>query len=247
MQLTTNKIIQLRSHPRVPDALQLWQVGKPNPDPFYALLTNDNPFQIHDVDGDGRNEVVTVRDFQLQILDGATGKIKKWAWMPKRRMPKIPPIEGKRAYELVLGDSLFFVNVSGDRNRQDILVKDCYQFFWIYNNQLQPLWNGEGQTGHCPYPFDVDGHDRIMMGYTMWDHTGKRLWSHDTDLRDHADSIAVANLSENAAEPPRVYSAASDEGFVMFSYDGQVIKHLQLGHGQCSSIGKYRMDYPVFS
>jgi len=53
------------------DGKVLWQVGKPNP--ANALLTNDNPFQIHDVDGDGHNEVVTVRDFQLQILDGRTG------------------------------------------------------------------------------------------------------------------------------------------------------------------------------
>ena len=68
------------------DGKILWQVGKPNP--RNALLTNDNPFQIHDVDGDGHNEVVTVRDFQIQILDGRTGKIKKWAWMPEA--PELP-------------------------------------------------------------------------------------------------------------------------------------------------------------
>ena len=62
------------------DGKILWQAGKPNPG--NGLLTNDNPFQIHDVDGDGHNEVVTVRDFQLQILDGRTGKIRKWTWMP---------------------------------------------------------------------------------------------------------------------------------------------------------------------
>ena len=50
----------------------LWQTGRP--DPRNGLLTNDTPFQIHDIDGDGRNEVVIVRDFQLQILDGRTAR-----------------------------------------------------------------------------------------------------------------------------------------------------------------------------
>ena len=51
------------------DGKVLWQIGRP--DPRNGLLTNDTPFQIHDIDGDGRNEVVMVKDFKLQILDGA--------------------------------------------------------------------------------------------------------------------------------------------------------------------------------
>ena len=46
------------------------RVGRP--DPKNALLTSDCPFQIHDLDGDGRNEVVMVKDFKIQILDGST-------------------------------------------------------------------------------------------------------------------------------------------------------------------------------
>ena len=209
------------------------------------MLTNDNPFQVHDVDGDGHAEVVTIRDFQLQILDGRTGKVKKWAWMPKA--PELPTKHAEsvmRPYDLVLGDSLFFVNVSGNKDRHEILVKDRYLNFWIYNNNLELLWKGAGQNGHCPYVFDVDGYDRIMIGYAMWDHTGKKLWSHDEDLKDHADSIAVVNFSGNPGEQPRVYSTGSDEGFLMFSYDGKLMKQLMVGHAQASSVGKYRMDLP---
>jgi rhamnogalacturonan endolyase len=225
------------------DGAVLWQVGKPNPG--NDLLTNDNPFQIHDIDGDGRNEVVTVRDFQLQILDGRTGKVKQWRWMPESpALPAKRPDSVIRPYQREFGDSLFFVNISGNKNRQEILVKDRYQYFWIYSNKLELLWGGEGQTGHCPYPFDVGGYDRIMVGYSMWDHTGKKLWSHDTDLRDHADSVVCVNFSGNPDEQPRVYSTGSDEGFLMFSYDGQLMKQLMVGHAQCSSIGKYRMDLP---
>src|SRR6266446_8050765 len=59
----------------------LWQSGRP--DPRNGLLTNDLPFQIHDIDGDGRNEVVLIKDFKLQIWDGGSGKLKHWVWMPK--------------------------------------------------------------------------------------------------------------------------------------------------------------------
>jgi rhamnogalacturonan endolyase len=225
------------------DGKILWQSGKPNP--RNGMLTNDNPFQVHDVDGDGHAEVVTIRDFQIQILDGKTGKVKKWAWMPKA--PELPTKHAEsvmRPYDLVLGDSLFFVNVSGNKDRHEILVKDRYLNFWIYNNNLELLWKGAGQNGHCPYVFDVDGYDRIMIGYAMWDHTGKKLWSHDEDLKDHADSIAVVNFSGNPSEQPRVYSTGSDEGFLMFSYDGKLMKQLMVGHAQASSVGKYRMDLP---
>ena len=51
------------------DGKVLWQLGRP--DPRNGLLTADCPFQIHDIDGDGRNEVVMVKDFQLQVRDGA--------------------------------------------------------------------------------------------------------------------------------------------------------------------------------
>ena len=56
------------------DGKVLWQQGRP--DPRNGLLTNDTPFQIHDIDGDGQNEVVLVQDFKLQIREGKTGKVR---------------------------------------------------------------------------------------------------------------------------------------------------------------------------
>jgi rhamnogalacturonan endolyase len=53
------------------DERVLWQLGRP--DPRNGLLTADTPFQIHDIDGDGLNEVVMVKDFKLQVLEGRTG------------------------------------------------------------------------------------------------------------------------------------------------------------------------------
>ncbi len=54
------------------DGKVLWQLGRP--DRRHGLLTADTPFQIHDLDGDGKNEVVMVKDFKLQVLEGAAGR-----------------------------------------------------------------------------------------------------------------------------------------------------------------------------
>ena len=215
----------------------LWQSGRP--DPRNGLLTNDTPFQIHDIDGDGRNEVVAARDFQLQILDGRTGEIRSKVWMPHA-----PSADKERPYELETGDSIAFVNFSGDARRHEILVKDRYTHFWVYNNKLELLWKGDGQTGHFPYPFASGGRDLLAIGYSLWDHTGKQLWSQDAALKDHADGVMVANLSPDPNAEPRVYASGSDEGFLMFDLRGKLLKQVRVGHNQSPAAGKFRMDVP---
>jgi hypothetical protein len=219
------------------DGKVLWQSGRP--DPRNGLLTSDTPFQIHDIDGDGRNEVVVARDFQLQILEGRTGKVLRRAWLPKAP-------EGKeRPYEMVSGDAIAFVNVSGNPGRREILVKDRYRNFWVFNNRLELLWKGEGQVGHYPYPFaGPDGRDLIAIGYALWDPSGKQLWSHDKELRDHADGVMMGNLSGDPRAEPRVYASGSDEGFLLFDRSGRMLKHLAVGHNQSPAVGKFRMDLP---
>lgn len=220
------------------DGKVLWQSGRP--DPRNGLLTNDTPFQIHDVDGDGKNDVALVRDFKLQILEGATGRVRRWTWMPKA------PGASERPYERVAGDSLAFVNVSGDPARREILVKDRYQHFWVFNNRLELLWKGQGQVGHFPFPSDVDGdgRDEIAIGYALWDDDGRLLWSHDRELKDHSDAIAVANLSPDGKAEPRVYSSGSDEGLLIFDLRGKLLKQVRVGHNQSPSIGDFRPDLP---
>lgn len=221
------------------DGKVLWQIGRP--DPRNGLLTNDTPFQIHDIDDDGRNEVVMARDFQLQILDGRTGKVKKAV-----PMPKLPPTDKEHPYELESGDSIEFVNFSGNKDRHEILVKDRYTHFWIFNNKLEMLWHGDGQTGHYAYPLEIggSGKDSLFIGYAMWSPEGKQLWSNDSKVHDHADGIMAGNLTGDPKAPPRVYASCSDEGFMMFDLDGKVLKHIRVGHNQSPSVGKYRPDLP---
>ncbi len=221
------------------DGKVLWRSGRP--DPRNTLLTNDTPFQIHDIDGDGKNEVVLVRDFQLQILDGATGKLRKSTWMPEMSTDL-----KEHPYQLNSGDSIAFLNLSGQKGRHEILVKDRYKYFWIFSNDLKLLWQGSGQTGHYPYAFDADGDgkEEFMLGYTLWSHDGRKLWSHDEELRDHADGIVMGNFSGDANAQPMVYACGSDEGFLLFDREGKMLKHLRIGHAQSPSIARYRTDLP---
>jgi rhamnogalacturonan endolyase len=220
------------------DGKVLWQKGKP--DPRNGLLTYDTPFQIHDIDGDGRSEVVLAKDFKLQVLDGRTGKL-----LREVPTPKAPPASMRdQVYEDVYGDSIAFVNVLGDPRRHEILLKDRYKWFWIYDNQLRLLWKGEGQLGHYPYPKDVDGdgRDEIVIGYALWDHDGRLLWSLDKQFRDHADGMALENLSPDPKAEPRYYAGASDEGFLVIDARGKLLKQVHIGHGQSPAIGKFRPD-----
>jgi rhamnogalacturonan endolyase len=217
----------------------LWQVGRP--DPRNVLLTNDTPFQIHDLDGDGLNEVVLVKDFQLQVLDSRTGRVKQ-----ATPMPQFPVDLKERPYQIENGDSIAFVNVSGDKTRREILVKDRYEHFWIFDRNLNLLWKGRGQIGHYPYPFDIDGsgRDHLAMGYALWSPDGSQLWSHDADFEDHADGITMGNFSGNPGAEPRVFVSGSDEGFILFDIRGNIIKRARVGHNQSPSVAKYRPDLP---
>jgi len=97
----------------------------------------------------------------------------------------------------------------------------------VYNNNLELLWKGEnGQTGHFPHMLDLDGsgYDTMAIGYSLWDHTGRQLWSHDKEFEDHADGIAIVNMSPDPTSAPRVYACGSDEGFIMFDIQGKVLK-----------------------
>ncbi len=221
------------------DGKVLWQLGRP--DPRNGLLTNDTPLQIHDFEGDGRNEVVMVRDFKLQVLDGRTGKL-----IRATSMPEAPAKNQMRPYEFNNGDSLAFFNLSGTFGRRDILVKDRYNNFWTFNSDLKPLWQGSTMTGHFPFPFDIngDGLDEVLIGYSAWSSKGDLLWDHSSKFGDHVDGVAMGNFSGDAKAEPRVYAVCSDEGFLIMDRRGNILKQVRIGHGQNETIAKFRTDLP---
>jgi hypothetical protein len=228
------------------DGKVLWQLGRP--DPRNGLLTSDTPFQIHDLDGDGKSEVLLIKDFKLQVLEGATGKLRKSMFLPavpeEYRKKQFELKE--RPHELNAGDSISFFDLSGKGRRSEILVKDRYRYFWVYDQDLKPLWSGTGQLGHFPYPFDSDGDgkEEVYIGYSQWSPDGTRKWGRDAELKDHQDGVAVGNFTGDPKAAPRAYYVGSDEGFLVFDMKGEVLKHARVGHTQNMTVAKLREDVP---
>ena len=216
----------------------LWQNGRP--DPWDYRLSNDVGVQIHDLDGDGRNEAIYCRDFEIVVADGATGKTKYKAPTPDAPREAQPPPR----FPKILGDCLMFADLRGIGAKRDLIIKDRYRNLWAYNDRLEPLWTLSLNTGHYGFPYDVDGdgRDEVVIGYSLVSPDGKVLWSNDRILQDHADGVAIVQFQEGAA--PRVLCAASDEGLVFTDLQGHILNHHQLGHVQNPTVADLRPDLP---
>ncbi|MCJ7778430.1 MAG: hypothetical protein MUP16_08970 [Sedimentisphaerales bacterium] len=158
------------------DGKQLWQIGKP--DPWKYHLTNDVGFQIHDIDRDGKNEVIYCVNFEIVVADGATGTTKYKAPTPKTPGGK-PYNSVYNIFPQILGDCIYFCDLRGKGYDSDIIIKDRYRYLWAFDDKLKLLWEAECNTGHYPYAYDVDddGKDELMMGYTLFDDNGGKLWT----------------------------------------------------------------------
>jgi rhamnogalacturonan endolyase len=133
----------------------------------------------------------------------------------------------------------------GTGHARDIIIKDRYRHFWALDDQLQVLWSGNCNTGHYPFPYDIDGDgkDEIGLGYSLFDDDGKVLWTLDDQLKDHADGVAWVHYRKDH-EGPRLMCAASDEGMVFADASGQLIHHHHIGHVQNPAVADLRADLP---
>jgi rhamnogalacturonan endolyase len=217
----------------------LWQIGEPHRG--HGMVSADLPLQIHDIDGDGRAEVVMCKDFMVRVLDGRTGAVKQEASTPScrgaGRMPSFDDI-----FDRLNGDSLFFADLSGQGARREILVKNRYGALWALDANLNVLWMRGCKTGHSPFVSDLngDGRDEILIGSTLLDADGKVIWSMPTD--DHVDTSAVVTLAQGAE--PLVVLACSDEGLHFLSLDGRRLRTDRIGHAQDLAFGRFRDDLP---
>src|SRR5688572_29529664 len=84
----------------------LWQTG--TPDPWKTYLTSDVAFQIHDLDNDGKTEVIYCMNREIIVADGATGKIRyKTPTLVVTDHMVIGPATPNR-FGNILGDCLYF-------------------------------------------------------------------------------------------------------------------------------------------
>ena len=221
---------------------RLWQTGEA--DLWRDRLTCDVAFQVHDLDRDGKAEVVYCRDQELVVASGLTGEV-------KRRIPTpLSPKATKKndphnKFPRILGDSLYFLDLRGQGYPADLILKDRYSTLWAYTDQLELLWTASCNTGHYGFAADIDGDgkDEFAIGYTLLDHNGKILWSLDDKIKDHADAVAIVKL--HPADPqPTLFCAASDEGVFWTDLKGNLLQRRFLGHVQSPTIANFRDDLP---
>ena len=232
------------------DGNVLWQIGQPDPD--HAYLSYDVAVQIHDIDGDGAAEVIYATDKWIRVLEGKTGRLKSEHMVPASQ---IQPEEAswKEFQHYYRRDQLPYLNVDcisfadlrGLGKPLDVIIKDRHTRLWAYTNRFELLWTATARLSHFPYFYDSDrdGKDEVFIGYTLFDHDGRAVWTLDKELQDHADGICAGNFCLDKSED-RVFISASDDGVVVASPQGKILLHHRIGHAQTPSIGQYRPDIP---
>ncbi len=229
----------------------LWQRGEPSTDYDQGKISADYPLQVYDIDGDGIDEVITAKNFELLILDGRTGEVKKKTKMPladKEDKAIIGVPNGIYPFDRINADGIRICNVSGKDRPTDILIKDRYCRIYLLNSDLELLWSfrSDKNTGHFPYACDInrDGYDEILCGYNLLDHTGKLLWSYPIQS-DHTDEIISGRFMAGSNEG-HFACVSGSEGFFIGDYKGNIIKRDDIGHAQRISTGNYCPDREGF-
>jgi hypothetical protein len=164
------------------DGSVLWRWGDPTVG--WRALHHDVACQIHDWDGDGRNDVILCTKGALVELDGATGE-------ERRRWPIADDAT----------DCLVFADLCGKGRPTDVLVKTRYRRIWAYDRRGALLWDvtdpGGFRTAHQPRPIDIDGDgsDEIMAGYSLLNPDGTVRWTFRSaavdQRRGHLDCCRV--------------------------------------------------------
>ena len=221
------------------DGNVLWQFGEPADDLDAALVSCDVPVQIYDLDGDGRDEVLCLKNFTLYVLDGRTGEVKN-----ARPLPRHPRWEGR--FSRLVGDAILIANFRGLGRPGDIVIKNRYRQIWAFDDELNELWTREfpgSPTGHFaqPYDFDGDGRDELFIGTGLLGPDGEMRWSHDWP--DHTDEIAIGPFDPDR-DDVQIALVCGDAGFNILAADGTVLRREMLGHAQRLTAAKFRADIP---
>jgi len=229
------------------DGHTIWSQGEPKENLY--PIHSDIAFNLGDIDGDGRKEIILTQDLMLKILDAATGELKNEI-----------PTPGNEYEKNIIGDSILLADLQGIGVRQNVILKDRYQNIWAYDNKLNLLWTRRLNTGHYPRAVDIngDGREEIMAGYSMLTADGETMWTvpgadpyrnvwREPPHSEHADSIWIGQFTGERDAPIQVAMSASDLGFLLLDANtGELFCQEKCGHAQSLAIGKFRQELPGY-
>jgi hypothetical protein len=199
----------------------LWQIG--SPDENAKASGSDIPAQIYDIDNDGNLEFICVKDDFLTVYDGKSGK--------EKTRHSIPDPHAH--------DCIIIADLEGSGFPQNIILKNRYEKLWALDKDFNVMWEHEGNVGHYPWPYDLDGDGReeVVAGYSVLDGEGKTLWT--IDMKDHADCIWIGDINRDGLPEVVVggddITAYSNDGKLLWRFDDTV-------ESQNVAIGNLRED-----
>ena len=188
------------------------------------------PVQIHDLDGDGKREVIFISRGQIYLLEGKSGKL-----LRKFKLP------GSMEYR-----SIQFADLLGTGRDNCILISDNESKLLVIDEKLQLLWDRELAGASLPFVYDMDGDgiDEILTGYWVFDHEGELLLNSGQFIGDHCNGVMVSELVEGESVTPCLLYAAGDWGVMYVDFEGHVLKQNILGHAEYLSVADFDTESP---
>ena len=214
---------------------ELWKIDNME---YPTTEGGDHTIQVFDINGDGKNEIITTIDFQIQVRDGKTGELINSVPTPDQN-----PYYDSRNYEYprLLGDAICPVKINTDKP-PGLYVKDRYTNIWLYDHNLNQLWHKAISTAHFPLPVDIDadGIEEIMVNQTLLKADGSIIW--ELSLSDHSDNVGYVSL-DPGIDPEYFYLAGGEMGLLKVNpSNGEILNRFELGHIQRITIADLLPD-----
>jgi hypothetical protein len=217
------------------DGSVLWRWGNPNIG--RKNWHHDVACQIHDWDGDGKNEVILCTKGHLVELNGTTGREHRRIAIPEEAT-----------------DCLVFCNLNGGNRPTDVLVKNRYHQIWAYNRRGKLLWTvkdpGGYRTAHQPRPIDLDGdgRDEIMAGYAMLNSDGSVRWVFQSkkvdQRRGHLDCVRIVRRANSPKDFRLALTCCGANNTALIDGEGKVLWEVSGHHFESIDVGKIIPEHP---